>query len=451
VTLSDASPNAVGHWALDEASGTRVDSVGSSDLTDNNTVGSAAGLFSLNAADFERSNSEYLNVADNAALSMANIDFFIRALVNVESYADISIVQKAGSNDLEFDLGTTASAAFRFRVSSAAGFTNLTTVSTSSGYPTGTWILLHAWHDATNNIIGIETNAATGGVGELFTQSYSSGSYNSGADFRIGGYSDFSEYFDGLAQDVVVLKNYILDSTERDEDYNSGSFTKFADWGGGGGGATVTPTTASLTITTFAPTVLAPRLVTPTTASLALTSFAPTASTPVVCTPTTLALAITEFAPTVVNPQSATPTTASLTLTTFAPTVTVSGNQVVTPTTAALTLTTYAPEIGGSQTATPTTAALSLSTFAPAVSTPRVAIPTTATLSLATFAPTILTPVVCTPSTLALVLTAYAPSVSNGELEATVVGTWSNVIKVSGGMERISVFGGGERIDIHNL
>ncbi len=64
------SGSIVARWKLDEASGTRNDSVGTSHLTDNNTVASAAAQFGVNGADFELSNSEYLNVADNATLSI---------------------------------------------------------------------------------------------------------------------------------------------------------------------------------------------------------------------------------------------------------------------------------------------------------------------------------------------------------------------------------------------
>src|SRR5690348_11404000 len=64
----------VGYWKLDEASGSRADSAGANTLTDNNTVAGLAGLIS-NAGDFERDNSESLSIADNAALSMGDIDF----------------------------------------------------------------------------------------------------------------------------------------------------------------------------------------------------------------------------------------------------------------------------------------------------------------------------------------------------------------------------------------
>ena len=53
----------VHHWKLDETSGTRVDSVGSSDLTDVNTVTSVAGKDG-NASRSDVANNEYLRNAD---------------------------------------------------------------------------------------------------------------------------------------------------------------------------------------------------------------------------------------------------------------------------------------------------------------------------------------------------------------------------------------------------
>ncbi len=65
----------VAYWSMDEASGTRVDShTNGYDLTDNNTVDSAAGLQG-NAASFTSANSEYLSHADNADFSAAGTDF----------------------------------------------------------------------------------------------------------------------------------------------------------------------------------------------------------------------------------------------------------------------------------------------------------------------------------------------------------------------------------------
>lgn len=184
---------------------------------------------------------------------------------------------------------------------------------------------------------------------------------------------------------------------------------------GGGGGTTVTPTTASLTLTTYAPTVSTPVVVTPSTASLTITAYAPTIALPVVATPDAAALTLTTYAPSIATPVTATPGTSSLTLTTYAPTVTAGGSVEVVPGTASLTLTTYAPTVtaGGAVEVTPTTAGLTLTPYAPSVLTPVTVTPTTASLTLTGLAPEVRLPVVVTPATLALILQPYAPSVVN--------------------------------------
>lgn len=88
----------VSWWSLDEASGTRVDSHGSNDLTDVNTVGSASGKVS-NAASCIKTNTEYLTcphlgLSGSASISMwvyitvatANAPLFFDA--NGSSYTD---------------------------------------------------------------------------------------------------------------------------------------------------------------------------------------------------------------------------------------------------------------------------------------------------------------------------------------------------------------------------
>jgi hypothetical protein len=62
ITTPSLLDGLVAYWKLDEGSGTRIDSAGSNNLTDNNTVGNATGKIG-NAADFIRANSEYLAVA----------------------------------------------------------------------------------------------------------------------------------------------------------------------------------------------------------------------------------------------------------------------------------------------------------------------------------------------------------------------------------------------------
>lgn len=199
-----------------------------------------------------------------------------------------------------------------------------------------------------------------------------------------------------------------------------------------GGNVTATPGILALTLTKFAPTVLAPRLCTPgklsltlttfapviklavipPTKALALTTFAPTVSTPRLCTPGKLSLSLTTFAPTAAAPRLCTPGKLSLTIASFAPTV--STPRLATPGTPALTLTRFAPTALTPRLTTPGTTALHLTTFAPVFSSPNVAVPSTVSLSLSTFAPTVSASSgrIVTPSTRALAVTLYAPIVS---------------------------------------
>lgn len=214
-------------WSLEEASGTRDDAHGSNDLTDNNTVANAAGKVG-NAADLESANSESLTRADNASLSVGNNDFTFCAWAWVEDFDDASemtIIGKGGENDLpyavDFDNGDTR---FRFRVSSATGFTNLTEVLANNlGEPADlTWYYICAWHDASANTINIQVNDGT-----VDSQAYASGSYDDGGDFAIGAFPFYGNYWDGLVDQVGFWKR-VLTTQERTDLYNAGDGLSYA-------------------------------------------------------------------------------------------------------------------------------------------------------------------------------------------------------------------------------
>src|SRR5436190_7812058 len=156
----------------------------------------------------------------------------------------------------------------------------------------------------------------------------------------------------------------------------------------------VVPTTLSLTLTTFEPSVLTPRVVTPPTKALTLTEFAPTVLTPRVVVPPTKALVLTTYAPTVgsANNKVVTPGTASLLVTEFAPTISITANKLVTP----------------------STLNLMLNRFAPSVLTPRIVTPGVKNFTLTKFAPTVLIQDnnIVMSGIISLVIGAYAPTVS---------------------------------------
>lgn len=232
MALADAVPYAVAHWALDESSGTRVDSIGSNDLTDNNTVGVGTGLFG-NCADFERDDSEYLSIADNAALSCGDVDFTFACWINPESSLRGRTIAGKGAN-ASVNMEWRASGFGSFdRLSFAVGYSgnNSRSVAQDGSIATGVWHLLVVWHDSVNNLIGISWDGAA-----ATTTAHSDGVNDGVHTLCLGkGGSNDAGHMDGLMDDAVFLKGYVLSNTEIAELWNSGAGVAFADWAGGGG------------------------------------------------------------------------------------------------------------------------------------------------------------------------------------------------------------------------
>lgn len=220
----------ISYWSLDEASGTRADSHGVNDLTDNNTVGSAVGKQS-NAADFELANAEYLSRADNADLSTGDIDFYFEAWIKVESTGtNMAVLSKdAGGSTREYGMYLAGGTVLRFYVFSAAGAFTEISASTFGSLSTGVWYFVEGWHDATNNQLGVAVNGTTN------TSAYANGVKDASASFEIGRNSN-TNHFDGLIDGVGFWKR-VLTSDERTELYNSGNGRDYAYISGGGGGS----------------------------------------------------------------------------------------------------------------------------------------------------------------------------------------------------------------------
>lgn len=268
MALSDAVPYAVAHWALDEASGTRVDTVNGYNLSDYNTVLSGTGVFS-NSADFESSNSEYLRDSTNRSdLDGGDVDLCFAVWVKLESKtangAIFSVWTDNGATrgfNLIYDSSTDRFVA-TFRKGTTAVYT---TVSADNlGAPsTDTWYLIHLWHDSVANEIGISVNAGTADI-----ISESDGINVSGVvPFTVGAKqkggppgASFEWYFDGLIDDLVVLRGYILDSTERSAHYNSGTGVAFEDWSAGGGSYSLTANQGSYSLSGQTSSLLAARM-----------------------------------------------------------------------------------------------------------------------------------------------------------------------------------------------
>ena len=203
-SVNDAS--LVAYWRLDEASGTREDTKGSNDLTDNNTVTSSTGKIG-DAADFEADNSEYLSIADNSDLSSGDVDFSIWAWVRPETVAGTIVVNKPDEYGLDM---YPDGSAWRFTVNAA-----YTPVSTGTPVA-GTWAFLVGVHDAAANEIKISVNGAA------FVTASAIGPTDTGSAFLVGSYNGSSLFFDGLVDEVGFTKRK-LTQEEVSALYNSGS------------------------------------------------------------------------------------------------------------------------------------------------------------------------------------------------------------------------------------
>lgn len=211
----------VGYWTLDETSGTRDDSAGSNPLASNNSVGSAAAIRG-NGATFNGTN-QWLSHANDAALQMGNIDFTVAAWVKLNSTSVAGAIigkNDANNSHAEYDLHYGASGVnrFEFGVSSDGTITNTTIVRANAfGAPAvGVWYLVVAWHDATNDQIGISVDAGT----PTFA-THTGGVHVDTTSFWLGQRQIQDIFLNGTLDEVGVWKR-MLTSAEIVDLYNGG-------------------------------------------------------------------------------------------------------------------------------------------------------------------------------------------------------------------------------------
>ncbi len=222
--------NLVAFWELEEASGSRADARGSNTLTDNNTVTQAAGKVG-NAAQFTASSGEYLSIADNAALSMGDIDFTIAAWVYLDTKANEVIAAKYRTNTsqreylLYYAATDGATQRFVFLVSPNGVSTNLVVANNFGEPSTSTWHFVVAWHDSVANTINIQIDD-----GAADSTAHSTGVFNGTDDFRIGAlYTSAPTYFLNGRIDQVGIWKRTLTTTDKTWLYNSGNGRSYAE------------------------------------------------------------------------------------------------------------------------------------------------------------------------------------------------------------------------------
>lgn len=213
--------NLISFWTLDEASGTRADSLGNITLADNNTVGSAPGKIDI-AAAFVAASNEALSHVDDAPSSTGNIDFTFAGWFSLATVpgADSFLISKwvPGTNNREYAIYyNSVVSRMSFGVSSDGTLPAFGGVNDTTALTLNTWYYLVAWHDATANTLNIQMNNGT-----VNSSSWSAGVFDSVSPFVMGSREVGQLPWNGLSDEWGFWKR-VLTADERTWLYNSGS------------------------------------------------------------------------------------------------------------------------------------------------------------------------------------------------------------------------------------
>lgn len=182
----------INYWKLDEESGSRIDAIGSNDLTDNNSVLYTAGTVD-NAALFDDANSEYLSDSDATQWDFGADAFSVIAwhnnaqtgtysgLIEIGTYPNSINMQNANSAGYQFDAFVNATRCNKTAVVAASTWYHFGLVRSD---PATTYSYLDA--------ISLGTTAASGSVdvGQIW----------------IGRTTD--DYADGAVDEVLIAKRW---------------------------------------------------------------------------------------------------------------------------------------------------------------------------------------------------------------------------------------------------
>lgn len=234
MTLSAAAAYGVANWKGEESSGNMLDAINSYMGVESGTggIGTASGLFSGNARDFELGDGDKATVSDNADISGGDVDltWIVWLRPETEIGSNRIFFKGADNGQDEYEI-LKVDYQFRFRVWGGADYANEKIVESPNPPDVlpATNYLLCCKHDSVNNVIGISVNGAN-----WTTAGHTFGIYNSASSLYLG------QTWDGLLKEATILRGYCLTNTELTELWNSGSPIPFSDWAPGGGGGQMT-------------------------------------------------------------------------------------------------------------------------------------------------------------------------------------------------------------------
>lgn len=247
--ISTTLDNIVSHWELEESSGVRIDSHGSNDLTDNNTVGQDTSGIQANAADFIAANSEYLSITDAAQSgldftgSKFSFSFWVK-LASLPSAGAMNFISKQGNNpNRQYVIRSNTDNKIQAEISGDGTTTNLWQQTSNSAIwsagDIGNWVHIVVTFDASTDSIVFYKNGSV--VASTLNKLGSPTALaNTSSPFEIGRDGRAFYYVDGSIDEVTATSD-VITSSEVTTIYNSGAGIPYS------GGTTVSPNTQVIT------------------------------------------------------------------------------------------------------------------------------------------------------------------------------------------------------------
>lgn len=221
----------VSYWTCDEESGTRADSNGTNDLTDNNTVTFGTGIIG-NSCDFNQPNSEYLNTTSTT--------------LNPTGDYSVSLWVKSHSTQQLRGIYSTDGGGGGFNLYQNSGdliwvHQGVDSVTCKSNATVNIWYHIVATYNATNDELRCYVDAGTP------TENLAIGFTTNTAGLVLGAYAALSYYWDGELDEVAQF-DVELTAQDVTDLFNDGAgfAYPFTYTGGGGTGTTTATTTTTL-------------------------------------------------------------------------------------------------------------------------------------------------------------------------------------------------------------
>jgi len=203
----------VHHWHLGEATGSRLDSIGTAHLTPIGEPVQVEGILG-NAVQLSPTTADFLYVNSDPTLRLNGTDFTIAGWLMLDSVSPMPILGKWQSGSKEYLLqcdGSTLSI-----IVSSNGLAAFT-LAGSVLVETGIWYFFAAWYDTVLDTLYISID---NGVPE--EDLYVDGVFGANSDFCLGYEGVAENYFAGRLNSISIWKR-LLTLAERNSLYNSGA------------------------------------------------------------------------------------------------------------------------------------------------------------------------------------------------------------------------------------